>query len=64
MADHCKVCDGTGCCPTCEGRGAMPMPGRDIRLPCSTCFGTGECQACAEECETQSDYKQPTSGKK
>ncbi len=24
--DKCNVCDGTGCCSTCEGRGTMPAP--------------------------------------
>ncbi len=57
---HCHVCDDTGCCPTCEGRGSMPNPLAGKRMPCGTCFGSGDCPACAQDCETPNDYQQKT----
>ena len=57
-SNKCNVCDDTGCCSTCEGRGTMPAPFGNSRLPCGTCFGSGECFACNEQCDTESDYQQ------
>jgi hypothetical protein len=57
MTKTCEVCKDSGCCPTCDGRGAMPAPDGRLRMPCGTCFGSGECLACAEECESGNDYQ-------
>jgi hypothetical protein len=34
----------------------MPSPNGGAKMPCSACFGSGECRACAEDCEKPNDY--------
>ncbi|HEX6964044.1 MAG TPA: hypothetical protein VF175_19405 [Lacipirellula sp.] len=59
----CSVCKGTGCCPTCDGRGSMPLPEAPHRFPCGTCFGSGDCPACSEQCGAPNDYDRRAAGR-
>ena len=58
----CSVCHDTGCCPNCEGRGAITSPfgHLGLMLPCAKCFGQGDCPECTETCDAPNIYDTPT----
>lgn len=45
-SSSCDVCDGTGVCPTCEGRGLICKLRQNVGSGANACSGDGLCYAC------------------
>lgn len=46
LAQTCRVCDGSGKCPRCEGEGKRKKELGSGTIHCTTCRGTGDCRDC------------------
>jgi len=46
ITKNCRICDGSGKCPRCDGEGKRKLEIGGDMIHCTTCRGTGDCRDC------------------